>query len=240
MKPVTYFDIFGQLVSKHPCGVLKLEMRAHASLAAGCFWQVHDFGPSYNLAVPANGAVPLKVWPAYAGALDYKEFKNGELNLVNGLYVCMSTTEATKTLGTGNNKFAMLAVEQQMPTLLGLEDAESGTGAELSVWVEGDGPLRLLTVKATNLEAGARYLQLFAHDNPANGAVPLRRWRLAATGDTNGEDSTVLRFGKGLLVEQVVAGVLKQGCTLVLSSTAATLTKAVGSGMNCYADFTAQ
>lgn len=236
MKPQTYFDTAGTLVSKHEVGVIKVECKGNDSMADNYWWQIHDFAPSYNLAAPANGAVPLKSWPLGPGGQDYKEFKQGELRLQNGLYVCVSTTEATKTLGTSNNKFSMLQAELDADDPLAGVTAVEGSAANLEVWAEGDGPMKLVLIRATNLESDIRYLQLFAHDTPADGSRALAQWELAATGDSDGLDSRELRFGLGRSVDDISGGAVRQGCTLMLSDTAGTLTVATGSGMECYAE----
>lgn len=234
MKPLNYFDVAGQLVAKHPVVVLKLEMTTHASAANG-YWQVHDFAPEYNKTAPANGAVPLKTWPAAgAGGQDYKEFKGAELMLTNGLYICFSTTEATLTLGTGNNKFATLAVEVERPDPLAAVTAveDSGAGVQLEVWSEADGPKRLVRVKVTNLAAAERWLMLFAEDSPADGSRPLRQWYVAGSGSLD------LRFGDGLRFQDNdgSAGGTRRGCTLALSTTENTLTDDATDGMSIYAE----
>lgn len=227
MKPLTYFDKIGQQVASHPVQVIKLEMRANAALAAGCFWQVHDTDVA-----PSNGDEPLKAWPAYAGAADYKEFKRGELNLTRGLYLVMSTTEATLTAGTGSNKFAMVAAE--------LTEAErpSGTSTagdlttpvyELAVWADAAGPKRLTRVQVEESTLTAdRYIMLFAHDAPADGETPLATWKIE-----NGGDPLDLRFGAdGRDVFSLSGSTRRDGCKLVLSDTPDTLTKAENSSFD--------
>ena len=235
MQNLIYYDTAAQLVSKHPVQVLKLEMRSNDSATAG-FWQVHDFAPSANVAVPAEGAIPVKSWPTNAGAPDYKEFKNGELVLKQGLYVCYSTTEATKTLGTGSNKFAMLSVELDAVDEFSIVLAQGGALKQLQVWAESAGPKKLLRVKVTNLDAAVRYLMLFANDTVSDGDRPLASWTLAANGDSGGLDSKELNFGNGRDVTDVLAGAVRKGCTFKLSTTPKTLTLSTDTGMDIYAE----
>ena len=240
----SYFDVFGQLVTAHPCEVIKLEMRANDALAAGCFWQVHDFSPVNGaLVAPANTAVPIKSWPASAGAPDYKEFKRGELRLANGLYICMSTTEATKTLGTGSNKFASLAVERIEPDRFsGVTGVVGAAGAfTVQCWSEATGlatPQLLKRFHAVNKCAAARYLMLFSKDAPANGDKPLAIWPMAANGSSG--DTLDLRFGEGLRVKDntgLTANLgRRQGCTFKLSTTNYTLTLDATLGMDADAE----
>jgi len=230
----TYFDVAGQVICKHPCGLLKLECRADDSLAAGRFWQVHDFAPEAGLAAPADGAVPIKSWPAYAGAPDYKEFKNGDLALANGLYVCVSSTEGTKTLGTGTDKFAFLSAElPKEDTYLNAVSVEATAATSLQVWAESDTPLKLVRVKATNKELSNRYLQLFAVDAPAENDKPIVSWLIGTV-----NSSIELRFGTGRSVRQIVTGDLKTGCSLFFSTAAASYSTVglTGGGMDVYAE----
>jgi hypothetical protein len=234
MKSSLYFDVAGQLVASHPVGVLKIEIKTNASAASG-FWQVHD-----SRTTPANTAVPIKSFPIGADEADYKEFKSGELRLVNGMYVCFSTTEATLTLGTGNNKFSALMVE--------LSDPESPTGTTYTtaatsatthtVWTHANGPKKLIRVFVTNLEATVHYLMLFA-DTASVGDKPIAQWKLFATGDSGGRDTLNLNFGEsGLDVYALASSISKKkGCLLYLSSTPTILADATGLGMNIQAEY---
>lgn len=236
MEPNTYFDVAGQTVAKHPVDVVKLECRAHGSLAAGCFWQVHDFAPTYNVAVPAEGAVPKKSWPAYAGASDYKEFKSGELNLLNGLYLCMSTTEATKTLGTSNNKFAMLQAE-----LAEDDPLAAATGVDIAgdpttygtIWADASGPKRLIRIHAANGDNNPVYLLLFAHQPTGGADIPV-----AALPLTNNETKD-FRFGVAgrVMRSMTEGGVVRDGCYVQASTTAGYLTAYIGFGIAIYAEY---
>lgn len=241
-----YFDVAGQAVSKHACEVLKLEMTANAALAAGCFWQVHDFTAKNGATTaPAEGSVPIKSWPASAGAADYKEFKRGELRLRNGLYICISTTEATKTLGTGNNKFSSLFVERIEPDRFsGASATVSSAGAfTMQVWSEATGlanAQKLIRVHVVNKCAAARWLMLFAYDAPADGDKPLAIWPMAANGDAAGGDILDLRFGEGRVINDNSGASAslgrRQGCTFKLSTTNYVLTLDATLGMDGYAE----
>lgn len=234
MVAKTYFDVAGQVICKHPCGLLKIECRSNDALAAGRFWQLHDFAPEAGLAAPADGAVPIKSWAAYAGAPDYKEFKNGELSLSYGLYACMSSTEATKTLGTGSDKFASLQAELvKEDTYLNAVAVEATAVNSLQVWAESDTPLKLLRVKATNKELSNRYLLLFAVDNPTENDKPIASWLIGTL-----NSSIELRFGTGRSVRQVVSGSVKTGCSLFFSISGTSLVTFgfTSNGMDVYAE----
>lgn len=233
MHNITYFDVAGQAVTTHRIGLIKLEVKTNSSAAAG-FIQIHD-----SRTVPANGAVPIKSWAVGGDESHYKEFKNGELRLANGLYVCFSTTEATKTLGTGSNKFSTVSVE--------LYDPEAPTGTtyvvdtgvmEKEIWTDAAGPKKLIRAFVTNLEGSDTYLMLFAHD-PADGDVPIKEWKVYGTGDSLGRDSIVLDFGSsGIDVMQKTSALVTQdGCYFALSATSGELIEVVVSGMNITAEY---
>lgn len=224
MKNVIGFDVVSLQAAAHGNGILKVEATLDAG-AAAVFVQLHD---SYT--TPAVGSVPLKSWPVVASTQLYKEFKSGELRFADGVFICVSTTEATLTIGTGNNKFDMVATELEDPdmpsgtTMVG--DDTTNTQA-LEVWAESAGPKKLFYIRAAFGAVGAtKYLMLFAHDSPTTGDVPLA---VLASGD----GSTVeLFFGvEGMNVMSVDSdGVLHQGCSLAMSITQATLT--AGSAAN--------
>lgn len=228
MKSLAYFAVAAQQVATHGVHVMKLECRINDNGAAALFWQVHD-----SASVPAEGAVPLKSWPVSGGAADYKEFKNGELDLANGLYVCVSTTEATKTLGTGNNAFAAVLVE--------LYDPEAPTGTTVagdlttgvSSLVVFSGIHRLITVNATNNSGAAGWLMIFTHA-PSEGDAPL-----AAIPFASGQNQ-VLTFGDDGRESQDQTpgtGVLRTGCRLRASTTGDVLTTAAAGSWTMQAEY---
>lgn len=232
-----------------------MEYDINASSAATVYVQIHDWpNPvdlAKNLIVPANGAVPVKSWPAAQGSVDnYKEFKNGELMCKNGIFVCVSTTQATLTLGTGNNRFASVATETwQRDVTTSTQSSLQGV-ANLQVWSEAVGnvnDIKLIRAVCTNLEAGVRYLQLFTRNTSfvPNGTAAIQQWTLNATGDAGGLDTISLNFGfgvdgnpLGLYVRSQDTGLVnRQGCNLFLSTTVNTLTVVTGAGGNFYAEY---
>ncbi len=109
MIPKTYYAVTGQQVATHPIGVLKFEATLNSGATAGLYVQLHN-----RSVTPADGQVPLKTWPAEETG--YKEFKVGELRCTDGLYVCLSSTAATKTLAVGaSDKLDVLMVETYHP-----------------------------------------------------------------------------------------------------------------------------
>lgn len=253
MNSIIAFDTISRQFTTHRSELMKLEFDVNASAAATVYVQLHDFPTAKDLAAgntaPAVGAVPIKSWPTPAGAIDvYKEFKNGELDFSNGVFACVSTTQATLTIGTGSNKFDSVAAELWNTEVAGTTTAQGSGLVNVQVWSEAVGVANVPKLRrfvAVNLEAGVRYLMLFARNtvNIANNDKPIRQWTLAATGDTGGADTLDLRFidefnEGGLFVRsQSSAGVNYQGCSFVLSTTATILTKATGAKMNVWSEY---
>lgn len=250
--PVIAFSVISKILTKHPGELMKLEYDINAGAATTVYVQIHDWPPALDLAsglaVPANGAVPIKSWPAATGSVDnYKEFKNGELDCKNGIFVVVSTTQATLTIGTVNNKFDSVAGELWSKDLVGTTEASGQGVVTQSIFSNAVGIAAqhyLLRVAATNLEAGVRYLMLFPQV-PSPGDTPIQQWTLQATGDPNKFDTIYLSFGLGdedssyglFVRQQLSTGVNKQGCVFGLSSTTTTYTAVVGAGMNLYGEY---
>lgn len=188
MTPVKAFNVISLLASKHANSIQKLECDVNASATFPVYVQLHDWPTAQDLAagltVPANGAVPIKSWPIPTGQnLDvYKEFKNGPLAFANGVFACVSTTQATLTLGTGSNKFDAIEIELLIKDVVDTEVSGQGvTSQQVFSDATGTAASHLLKrVTARNLVASTRYLQLFAIDSPPNGSIPIRTWTLAA------------------------------------------------------------
>lgn len=220
MKTLSYFAASAAQVARHPVGVIKLEWKGATGLAAARFLQVHD-----AYAAPAEGAVPLKSWPIYTDAAGYKLFDVGELELVNGCYICISTTEATKTLASGSDDFSTLMVElSEAETPSGTTFAgDLTTGVEsLEVWAESAGPKRLHEIIATNSLGSDAWVQIHAMDTPENASL------LLSLPVANGATER-FTFGKdGRDVRKLVDGDLKEGCTLIWSQEQNTLDAVTG------------
>lgn len=213
MKTLSYFAASAAQVAKHPVSVMKLEWKGATGLAAARFLQVHD---SYTAA--AEGAAPLKCWPIYTDAPGFKLFDVGELNLLNGCYICISTTEATKTLASGADDFSTLTVE--------LDRAEEPNGTSfagdlttddeiLQVWSEATGAKRLFEIIVTNPDVTNWQLQIHAADAPSDASL-VQNFNIPAS------TTRRLTFGPlGRDIKKIVSGAVKLGCTLAWSSTSA-------------------
>jgi len=208
MKTLSYFAASAAQVARHAVSVLKIEWQGASGLASDRFLQVHD-----AYAAPAEEAVPLRVWPIYTGAAGYKLFDVGELQLANGCYICISETEATKTLASGADDFSTLSVE--------LAEAETPAGTTLAgdlttdvfgldVWADNAGPKRLYEIIATNNYGQAMHLQVHASTTPSTDTIV---WASESVAD----GATIrVGFGKdGREINRIIAGALKQGCRVV-------------------------
>ncbi len=219
MVPLNYYDVAGQQITTHNAALHKLEWTIDAGAAAsGLFVQIHD-----KQTIPTTGNVPKKVWPTGASDRQFKTFADGELRVNNGLYIVISSTEATYTVAAAGDKFDTLAVEnfaaERSVTVVG--DLTSSVD-ELEVWAESAGPKKLTRLQVTRSSTAAtRYILLFAHDNPQTGDVPilvLGRMPISVT------ISFDFDFGDGLDVRSNDADhTLRQGCTICASTSAASL-----------------
>ncbi len=227
MKALTYFAVAAQIAATHQVSVVKLEVTLNGSAAAGLFFQIHD-----SIVAAAEGAVPLKVWPA--AECGYKEFELGQLNVGLGLYVCLSTTSATKTLAAGGSDLCdILAIELSDPEIpTGTTFAGDLTSAVtgLQVWTEADGVTRKtlirLEVDGTNLTTATQFIQLFATDTVNVGDKPVMMWPIGVGAVKIGANA--LWFGNSGREVFSKDTVDRVGCTVKISSTAGTYTAATG------------
>lgn len=169
MKALSYFNQTAQQVSTHRCGVVKIEAQANPSATTGLYFQVHD-----SVTTPANGVAPLKCWPLEE--MGYKEFELHELRVATGLYVCLSTTYATKTLATGgNDNMLTLQVELQEAakpeTVETAGDFTTTTRASLDVWTDDPTDVHRLHFVRVKFTGYAGYLHLFARPDQLSKPV---------------------------------------------------------------------
>lgn len=218
MKNLPYWAKASQQVATHSVNVIKIEWVA-GTITSNKWLQVHD-----SATTPAEAAVPLKSFKLSSDSPDYKEFKSGELNLANGLYLCVSSTDATKTLDT--DQVSSVFVELKDPEVpAGVSVAgDLTTGREtLQVWAEASGPKKLMgfRVTFTSGNAGAPvFLQVHCADTPTSATI------VAVMNEASINDTTVKTywFGDGLSAQKLVSGVTKKGCTIAASSTGSTYT----------------
>lgn len=176
-------------------------------------------------ALPLDTAVPLynalflpKNWFAE------DTFPDGRIVASPGTKLIVSSTPATLTRdATATVDITAEVDEFELPaqgTILTAGDATTARKS-LTVWADSAGPKTLLKAECTNSNpTDVVYLQLFAVDSPAEGAVPLISYPLTAN------TGTVVHFGNnaGTVPFSQDADAPKaqhDGCVLLFSSTAA-------------------
>jgi len=183
--------------------------------------------------VPADTAVPLYSWQVLGtdgflfnfrpDGLDTSKLKDGILNPASGLILCLSTTEGTLTIGTGNITMDVQVDLDSPQGIIPIPQTFVGdtTTAVASLTVAADpSQNKLVSYNVKNSTGADGYLMLFAYSNPSTGAVPLQQWKI-----TNGtRDQRV--FGGGFFLSQIkpTDRVVHTGIYLYGSSTTQTFT----------------
>lgn len=253
MTPITAFQVLSKQVTTHPNEILKLEWRGgDSALATGLFIQLWDTNTGPVAGVMPADAVLQKAYPMIGGAgtgpgaYDYKEFKpgEGEMEFKLGVWVGVSTTEATYTAAAGNNLLAMVSVElRRLEAPAGVSTVGDFATAESSliIWSQATGlanrqKLVKLEIDGTNLGAGDKWLMIFAQDAPpTTGQTPMLVRIITPGAKYTGVNA--LTFGiHGADILQAVNGVYYYGCSVAFSSTANTWTAPTGTG-TIYGEF---
>lgn len=245
MVPNQFFNVIGKQVTLNGNGVKKVEgyYRTANALSPAAWLQYFD-----TRVTPVLGTVPIKSDAVYAQAGFFKEFERGELTFTQGIYIALSTTEATFTATTDTMDLYVELIDADIP--FGTT-VTSGSGTNFNPWLEAAGGTKKLHVVAVaNLDAAVRYLQLFATDGPNTGDKPLMQWPLNATGvqglvslpNNNPvtpdqvylKDTLTIAFAnsKGYTPVQQIAGVNHVGCFFGLSRASGTWLASITSGMN--------
>lgn len=215
------FNVSANQIASHGVRVLKIEGQYRGNVDA--FIQVHD-----QQVTPGDGVVPIKSWYVAAGSDAvptpfFQSFLAAALQCVNGLYICVSTTDGAKTLSVSKMDLSVELAEAESPIIGGVSgDLVTDVGGVLQVWPENQGPKQLLRVQAVNVNSATQvYLLLFGKDNSGFGDRPLKSWLIPDTADGGAIDLT---FGRdGLAVTEIDAGAESQGCTLKISNAADSL-----------------
>lgn len=199
MKPLEYFGVSGQQVTQQPTHVLKIEGQFLAASAAR-WLQVHD-----SATVPAEGAVPLKQWPLDPSSQFFQTFAAGELAVAEGLYICISTSDGTKTLSADTMDLGVELTDAEQPSGLTQVGDEANDRGTLQVWADGAGPKKLYRLKFKNTAGRDIYIFLYRYGADAapsflgkvlNGAT--REWF----------------FGQGLAPETLPGANGHNGCII--------------------------
>lgn len=198
-----------------------VRVRAYLSGSTDKWLQIHD-----AIALPANTAVPKSSYQMLGGLDKFVDFGQIPMELVNGLVIVISDTEATLTTSATTGDFLIeLEAGELYPTGLpsGVSTiGDTSTGVDsLQVWSTGTGPKKLFRVQYTNKEAVVSYLMLFGFSGPSTGMFPIMQWKVL----TN--VTIILYFGPDGIspIQQLSTDLLYyQGCSLFQSSTPTTLT----------------
>lgn len=226
MITVTGIAVTAKQVTTHPTGVLRLRGNFNGT-TADRWLQVFD-----AVAAPADGTAPLiAAIPLYQSSPFFAEFEIGALQLKFGCYICVSTTQATKTLSSDTmDVTAELDVPEMPASSTFVGDLTTGVTG-LQVWTEAAGTttrkfLLSLEVDGTNLTTATQFIQLFATDTVNTGDTPILSIPIAVGGVKTGSDA--LRFstrGREVYSYDTAA---RRGCTIKISSTNTTYTAPTG------------
>jgi hypothetical protein len=208
------FDVSLQQTSRLPIGCLKIE--GYLKGATDRWLQVHD-----SCITPAANAVPIREWPVYSTSEFYKEFKNGELQLKEGLFVGLSTAEGAYTAST--DKMDVVVETDQAPlSVTATGDKTTGVNTR-QLWAEGVSTKLLYRLIVTELLGDARYIVIYADD--AKVMMPALVVPIAANG------TVYMSFGQKGQGFQVLGsatansngiyalnGTIYTGCTVVVAN----------------------
>lgn len=211
-----------------PCTLINLQ--GYFNGASDAWLQIHDVA-----AVPANGAVPLKSFQLLAKMAYSWKFDPNVLVLKTGLYVCVSTTDATKTLSADTADFLIDIgeyEEQMQPDVSTAGDLVTNVPYQL-IWARTGSPTnRLKKVIATNNEAFVAYLLMFGLLD--SDLISTNTKAIASFKFTAGQTRT-LYFGNknGFIPRQVTARVANAlttdyGCTFAWSTDPLTYVDSAG------------
>jgi len=146
---------------------------------AACYLQVFD--GNYQNVGPATGTVPK--WSS--GALNANtgfafDFAGGDdIYIGTGLYVALSSTDATYTAVAGGqlaSMFVFCTNLAQTPAAFSIAGDLTTNVHSLQAWADAATPqykIRRIEIKYGNL-ATTEYPMLFCHNDPAAGAYPIR------------------------------------------------------------------
>lgn len=154
----------------------------------------------------------------------------GPIQLYNGLYFAMSSTEAVYTAVATNFDVWGAVEASSLMQLDALSYASVSASNSFQVWTNASGPKKLISLRvlAGSTWAALAYLQLFASDNPQPGDRPIEQWPLFDPTNGNATKSLpiVLEFGpNGLFVtQQSSPATTLKGCYFAVSTTAGTYT----------------
>lgn len=175
--------------------------------AADRWLQLHD-----AKVLPANGAVPLRVWPLYATAPFDQNFQNDGVTFANGCVFAVSSTQATLTASADTMDVYVNGEQAQDVSDVSIAGDYSTDDEVLQVWADSAGPKKLVRLEASDegIDSGGVYVQIHAADTPATDKI------VASFLLTNG--GTIDKsFGDGLVPFRKDGATRYDGCTIAVS-----------------------
>lgn len=210
-------------VRTHACGILKIEVDAPDTVT-NFYLQVYD-----SPYAPAIGAVPKKSWPA--SQVGYKEFSAGELELANGCWVGLSTTENTYTAQA--TTFGTVQIEFTQPDLpASVTTTTTLTNDQSQVWSDS---ATGRSIYQCRIKAGTITTVAYALFISTNAGET--KTFLFAVHKLTANQLNVISFGQGgEAVYNVVDGSPCRGCAVLISSSP-TGYVATGDTFDIYTDY---
>jgi hypothetical protein len=232
MKPLEYFGVAAQQVTQHPIHVLKIEGQ-FLGATADRYLQVHD-----STVVPAEGAVPLKQWLINQSSPFFQTFSAGELSLALGLYICVSTTDGTKTLSADTMDLGVELTDPEVPTGTTYVSDLATAANSFTIWADGAGPHKLLSLQIDGTGLGFdSWVMITAQ--ALSGApiildqfhVPIGKTFLGLSAVTFGKD------GRDLFAVDPSDGSSHNGCYLYVSKKQGVVTVSAGNNVKIKAEY---
>lgn len=233
MNPISVINAASKQVTTHPTSVLRVRGYFRGS-SADRWLQFFDANTA-----PADGTAPeFAPIPLPQTSPFFAEFEIGAYPFHLGCYVCVSSTESTKTLSADTMDITVELDEPEYPSGTSfVGDLTSGVTG-LQVWNEANGAtsrkkLYSLEVDGTNLTGGTQFIQIFATDTVNAGDKPIVSIPIAGGGTAtvvNGVTVPSVRTGVAKLLFgadgtdvfslDTDAKTKRVGCTVKISSTA--------------------
>lgn len=231
MIPVNVANTSGTLFSQNPDSINKIEgFFITASPAAQRWMQVHD-----SVTAPATGAVPKKWFPIYGAAEFFKSFIDGELRCSKGIWIGISTTEATFTASTDTADITCELTEadgRNNGTYAFVGDLTTGVNS-LIVWAVNDGnALKLNLTRAVIKNNGAATQYVFVSAAAVFPTLPTAKVvKLTILAGATKSFS----FGYDGLHPMIINGIQFDGCYLYGSTTITSYTPIADTSLNIQA-----
>lgn len=195
-------------------GMTISRIQGNFGAGANAWLQLHD-----AKVTPANGVVPLRVWPVFTNAPFDQNFQNDLIAVENGCVLVVSSTQATLTISASTMDFFVSGMKSVDTVGVSVAGDYTTVDEVLQVWAQASPGKKLLRLEVSDENEGVRpfWVQIHAANAPATN-------KIVKTFPVISAESLDVNFGAGLDVVRQVGGTLFQGCTIALSSTENTYT----------------